>query len=35
MTHKRMKPPTAKRRYGVLVGRVRDNQEKASGASPH
>jgi uncharacterized protein YukJ len=30
-----MKPPTARRRYGVLVGRVRDGQEKASGASPH
>lgn len=35
MTHRRMKPPTARRRYGVLVGRVRDGQEKPSGASPH
>jgi uncharacterized protein YukJ len=35
VTHRRTKPPSADRRYGILVGRVRDGREKASGASPH
>ncbi len=35
MTHRRMKPPGATRRYGVLVGQIRDGQEKSTGTSPH
>ena len=35
MTHRRMKPQNAQRRYGVLVGKIADGEEKRSGSSPH
>jgi uncharacterized protein YukJ len=37
MTHRRTKPAGAVRRYGVLVGRIRDGKESESGQgkSPH
>ena len=35
MTHRRMKPQHAQRRYGVLVGKIADGEEKRSGSSPH
>jgi uncharacterized protein YukJ len=35
MTHRRTKPADAVRRYGVLVGRIRDGMESQEGKSPH
>ena len=35
MTHRRMKPPTARRTYGVLVGHVVEGREYGGGRSPH
>src|ERR1700730_9532251 len=35
MTHRRTKSPTQQRRYGVLVGTMRDGQENPAGNSPH
>jgi uncharacterized protein YukJ len=35
MTHRRTKPANAVRRYGVLVGRIRDGMESTEGQSPH
>jgi uncharacterized protein YukJ len=35
MTHRRTRPLGQQRRYGVLVGRIRDGQENPLGNSPH
>lgn len=35
MTHRRTRPPGQQRRYGVLVGRIRDGGENPQGKSPH
>ena len=35
MPHARTKPPTQQRRYGVLVGTIRDGREDPAGHSPH
>jgi uncharacterized protein YukJ len=35
MTHRRTRPPGQHRRYGVLVGSIRDGQENPLGNSPH
>lgn len=35
MTHRRRKPANARRRYGVLVGKILDGTLKPSGSSPH
>ncbi len=35
MTHRRMKPANAARKYGVLVGKIKDGIEQPAGKSPH
>lgn len=35
MVHRRTKPTGQSRRYGVLVGRIKDGREEARGRSPH
>jgi uncharacterized protein YukJ len=35
MSHRRTKPPGAKRTYGVLVGKINDGQMDPGGRSPH
>ena len=35
MPHARTKPASQQRRYGVLVGTIRDGQENPAGHSPH